>query len=822
MSNNLNLRKVLHLRSSFLRFSILTGIVLLSNIAFSQSIPILILDEHEEPYVGAQVFSANTLLSTTDEDGQCYIPDQSKLFPINIYAFSYEELAISYDDFMAKTGNTIRLIPKAAVLENVTVVGRTNTSSDKIPYHIERIQKEEIQRKQSQTSADALTKNANVYIQKSQMGGGSPIVRGFEANKLLLVVDGVRLNNAIYRNGHLQNAITIDPSMLDQIEVLYGPGSLNYGSDALGGVIHFRSTDPSLSVGEFQKSLTANSTLRWSSANQEQHAHVDVNYGSNRWASLSSLSFSKFGDLRSGARQNDQFPDFGLRLDYIDTQDGLDEIVQNPDPYVQIGTAYEQLDLLQKFKFQIDQNSNLVVNLQYSNSSDIPRYDRLIERSDDQTLKFAEWYYGPQRRIMASARYTLDLDHTLFDRMIIIPAYQNVKEIRVDRRFQSTSRSTQDETLDIGSLTIDFNKNSLGLDWSYGFDLQHNSLESEAYSEDIITKEIQNDELSRYPDGKNSMLYSGIYLKAERDFWNKHINIQTGLRYSFNQINAQYIRRDLITWPESYYQGLDTNNSALTWSVGIRYQNDAIRLQLIGASAFRSPNIDDMAKIRIKAGDITIPNLDLSPERSNNIEVNYQQKIRTSTSLRASIFYTRLQDAIIRTAFALPDGTGQIIDGGDTLTTVANVNASSGYIYGYSVGANHAFNEKWALSAGYNYTYGRAQKDNEAETPLAHIPPAYGNINLSYESRLCDLSADYRFNASKAAADFDPSVDNLDLATAIGSLSWSTFNVYSEFRIGELSLGLAMENIFDVHYRPFASGISAPGRNVIVSLRSKL
>src|SRR5687767_2075364 len=56
-----------------------------------------------------------------------------------------------------------------------------------------------------QTAATLLEQTGNIFVQKSQLGGGSPVIRGFEANKILLVVDGVKMNNAIFRSGHLQN-----------------------------------------------------------------------------------------------------------------------------------------------------------------------------------------------------------------------------------------------------------------------------------------------------------------------------------------------------------------------------------------------------------------------------------------------------------------------------------------------------------------------------------------------------------------------------------------------------------------------------------------
>ena len=143
---------------------------------------------------------------------------------------------------------------------------------------IDVITKSYIARINAQNTGDLLMSTGNVFVQKSQQGGSSPVIRGFEASRVLLVVDGVRMNNLIYRSGHLQNAITIDQNMLENVEVLYGPGSTLYGSDALGGVIHFRSRAPKLDTSD-GTAVNGLAFVRYSSANSEKTAHVQMNLG---------------------------------------------------------------------------------------------------------------------------------------------------------------------------------------------------------------------------------------------------------------------------------------------------------------------------------------------------------------------------------------------------------------------------------------------------------------------------------------------------------------------------------------------------------------
>lgn len=98
----------------------------------------------------------------------------------------------------------------------------------------------------SQTTASLIENLGNAFVQRSQAGGGSIVIRGFEASRVVLMVDGVRMNNLIYRAGHLQNIITVDNTVLDKVEILNGPASTMYGSDALGGVVSMYTRAPEL------------------------------------------------------------------------------------------------------------------------------------------------------------------------------------------------------------------------------------------------------------------------------------------------------------------------------------------------------------------------------------------------------------------------------------------------------------------------------------------------------------------------------------------------------------------------------------------------
>ncbi len=186
-------------------------------------------------------------------------------------------------------------------------------------------------------------------MQKSQGGGGSPVIRGFEANKVLLVIDGVRLNNAIFRGGHLQNVITMDNAILDKTEVLFGPASVVFGSDALGGVISFYTKKPTLSTIKNKLVTSSNAFVRYSSAYSEKAIHADISAGSNKIGSLTSFTYSDFNNLRQGKNYYTAYSDWGKRFFYTERINGKDSMLSNSNTAIQKPTGYHNMIFCKKY-----------------------------------------------------------------------------------------------------------------------------------------------------------------------------------------------------------------------------------------------------------------------------------------------------------------------------------------------------------------------------------------------------------------------------------------------------------------------------------------
>lgn len=678
----------------------------------------------------------------------------------------------------------------------------------------------EITRMMPQTSAVMLEQTGNIFVQKSQMGGGSPVLRGFEASRVLLVVDGVRMNNAVYRTGHLQNAITIDPNILDRTEVLYGPSSTLYGSDALGGVIHFITKQPVFSDND--KLLPkVNAMTRYSTAYGEFTSHADFNLGLKRFASLTSVTYSSFGDLRQGADRSPFNKDFGKRNEYVTSINGIDSIVANSDPNVQKYSGYNQIDFMQKFSFKQKEHIIHGLNLQYSTSSDIPRYDRLTDVRNGK-LRWAEWYYGPQERLLASYTFHASDLNGWFDEIKAGINYQKIEESRHQRQARASELESRIENIDVASYNIDLRKNKGGHELSIGTEGQYNKVQSMAHTTGVSNNETKPLD-TRYPDGGSTMMNAAVYAQHIYKIIPGKLLLNDGLRFNYVSLRSEFKDKTFFPFP---YDVAEQKNTALSGNLGLVYMpHYNWRFTLNGATGFRAPNVDDMGKVFESAGgeQLIVPNPDLKPEYTYNIDAGISFLKNDKIKIEATGFYTWFRNAIVTDRFQLNGADSVLYDGGMT-TIVANQNKARAWLYGCNVGLTAALAKDVVFYSTINYTYGRFYDQHNTEVPLDHIPPVYGKTGIRYNPGKLNTEFFVLYNGWKQLKDYNPyGEDNLQYATPEGMPSWYTLNLRAGYEISKnFYVETALENILDKSYRVFASGINAPGRNFVVSLRGRL
>lgn len=707
---------------------------------------------------------------------------------------------------------------KQVNLNQVVISGNKFAEKKKnIVQKIEVITQKEMTQMNAQNTGDVLTNTGNVFVQKSQQGGGSPVIRGFEASRIQLSVDGIRMNNAIYRSGHLQNIITVDNNSLEQIEVLNGPASTIHGSDALGGVIVLKTRDAKFAKTKKVALTGANALVRYSSANQEKTGNVGINFGNNKFASYTNITFSDFGDLVQGKNGVDSIMNLWKKNFIVDRINNTDSMIANSDPYKQVATGYKQVDVLQKFAFAPSQNIRHGINFQYSNSTNVPRYDRLTETSGG-IAKNAEWYYGPQTRTLLAYKFDAIKMQGFFNDLTANVNHQYINESRHNRGFKKSTLNHRDEKINVLGYSVALRHKDEQNELTIGTDAQFNNLKSTAFGENIISG-VETKIDTRYPDGTNTMNLYGLFAQHTMKLEEGKVVINDGVRFNYSSLHSTLA--DTSIQFQLPFSDLRQRNKSLTGNLGIAYMpTSELRMSLNFSSGFRSPNFDDMTKVfeSVSGQRLIVPNVDLKPEMTKNVDAGIQYN-DGKLELNAYGFYTIFSNAIVTDKYTF-NGKDSVLYDGQITAVYASQNKAKAFIYGGGLSFVYRPTNHLSLSGSTNYTFGRFNNDSIL-IPLDHVPPVTGRFGIKYDQSNWHIEFYSLYNGKKKLIDYNPNgEDNIQYSTPNGTPAWMTVN----FRAGvylekHTMVQLGIENILDKNYRYFASGMSAPGRNLVIAFR---
>ena len=771
-----------------------------------------------EPISGASIYiSANNIelrdfIGSTNNEGIIVLPKHFGSFVITANGYEVKYLPTSE----VSEGMDVFLVGSNVTLSQMVISAtRSTNQSELVAQQVSSIQRKDIQFINPANAADLLAQTGTALVQKSQLGGGSPILRGFEANKVLFVVDGVRMNNAIYRGGHLQDILSLDPMAMQNVEIAYGPSAVAYGSDALGGVMSFNTRSPRFTSGD--RLVRGNAMIRYSTADQSG-AHINLETSTERFATFTAFTFNNFGDLRQGNIRNPNYPSFGARPWYVERINGRDSVMTNPNPNVQVGSAYKQYDFMEKISFKQSEKLTHTLNIQYSTTNNVPRYDRLTQVTIENP-RFGEWYYGPQTRAMVAYHVNLNNGKRLYTTGRITMAWQNINQSRHDRLFNSPNLNNRLENVKVYSVNAVFSK-SIGqtLTTNYGLEYYFNDVTSTAHSQNIFTG-TQSALDTRYANGGSTMSGTAVYgtaiLKATRK-----ITLNAGLRYSLVNLTALFTDNSFFNFP---FSDVNQSNRNLNGSIGIIVApNTKWRLTALASTGFRAPNVDDLSKVfESNAGNLIVPNNELKPEKVANIEATIERKFNGKTTLALNGYYMNYTNALT-TGKSQFNGQDSVFYDGTLSPVYTTINASEAYIYGGNLSLNSQVSDQFSLQSSLVYTYGRIKTDN-GDTPLDHIPPVYGRTGITVQQQKFRGEFFVMYNGWKRIEDYRLNAeDNENYATPDGMPAWYTLNAKASYQIQEhLQFMVGLENILDVNYRVFASNISGAGRNVTFTLRGR-
>jgi len=719
---------------------------------------------------------------------------------------SFEEVLISADRYGAKRSQSVQ--------------------------EIEVISSKRLEEIQGATLADALTQSGKVFVQKSQMGGGSPVLRGFEASRVLILIDGIRMNNATFRAGHLQDIISIDPFSLEKMEVNFGSGSTLFGSDAMGGALYLKTRDPKIDGSE---RWIPKANIRFQSATSGIIANTSLEYRGNDWGWLLNLTHSQWGDLRMGSRSYTKLDDdFGLQPYYVEPLSNpsrlfYDSILINPDPKIQPHTGYAQSDVLLKGIWM--NKGKHIINLQGSFAPRIPRFDRMQfyappdiidPRPNYTAFNYGYWSYEPQNRALLSYTYE-PIEHQQRFRV----AHQRFDVGRVSRAFNKPNLRKQRDQINMS--TFNYDRVDYWRDWDIrsGMEYVFNHVKSSGISIDQFTKKEITSK-SRYADSFGITQATALFSHWRKN-WGDY-TVMMGARLTYYKLNAAY--KTVNPW-ELPLQDISFSHFAPSFNVGIiRKIKENLLLKTSFNQAFRNPNIDDMSKVfeSQRGLKLLLPSPSLRPEFAYTFDLNVNYKFRSKIYIEAGVYHTWVQD-LMSDAFGEVAGQDSLEWDGIMTPIYQIQNVGNGYIQGFFASIQYRFLKSWMAKFSITETRGRVRFGNDIlEQPLDHIPPLFGQVSLRWQRGLAWLEGQYLFNGDKPLEEYSISgEDNLKYTPGFingvgnvnseGNPAWGIWNLRGGYGINKYwKFGIAVENILDLRYRVFASGLTSAGRNISLNV----
>lgn len=708
----------------------------------------------------------------TDEKGEFLLSDVDEGFlSLDISHVAYRTLATEVS--LTSTSGakiTIWLEPRTIPVDGITVTASRFAEAEFLaPQNVSVTPRVEFVQRNFSTTAEVLREEPGILVQKTTYGHGAPVLRGLIGKHVLLLYDGIRLNRPTFRFGANQYLNTVDLESLDKIEVVHGPSSVMYGSEALGGAVNL--VPVSAPIGGDELAVATRLTSRYSSADDGHSHHLELNGRYRGFALALGGSYKKIGDLRAGG-------DIGRQ-----TPTGWEEA--NFD-----GHLYAPLGERSRVRFDY-----LMVRQQ-----DVPRYDRYV--SGD----FQQYIYDPQYRDLAALTVESSPALSFVSGIKTGLAYQRDLEGTIEQKVGSSKiNNSEDRVTTWGGYmqlsTIIGSRHWLSYGAEYYYDLVR-SLRTETTSEGTV------DVRSTFPD-KSKYYSTGVFLQDEISL-RQDLLVTLGARYSYIVMKSPL---------EDPFGQFDESYDDLTGSISLSYQvRPTVNLISRWSRGFRAPSLNDAVVLKYSSSGVDAPSVRLKPEYSNNFEVGVKSN---ASGFESSFFvYYDMLDGLIDRVPGMYDGKTFFDENGNGVQDEGEYdiyqrrNVSESRIYGFESHARAILSSRWELRANASWTWGENQTDHE---PMSRIPPLMGILGLRYHTTE-NLWIEIFSRASGAQRrlsqrDIDDTRIGID-----GTDSWATLNLRSQMQIGDVALNLTLANITDTTYKEHSSGIHSPGRNLVLGL----
>jgi len=606
----------------------------------------------------------------------------------------------------------------------------------------------------------ALSYIPGVWMQKTNHGGGSAYIRGLTGYQTLLMIDGIRMNNSTYRSGPNQYLNTVDPLMISHMEVLRGGGSVQYGSDAIGGTIQLLSHEPEFS----DSGIKVGGMLygKYWSSDMEKAGRAEVNIASKKWTFLGGFTYKNLGDIKAGADLGKLHP-----------------------------TGYDEYSMDFKVMYRIASKHLFTAVYQNYKQMDVPLYHKIT------TGEYSRYHFDPQQRELAYLRFESFYSKKLFSKIRYTISYQDSYEVREKQKSGSDQFiKEQDDVATVGANVELFSKISSIWTASSGVEFYHDWINSKSTSTDLESGDL---ELTRglYPDGSR---YDNFAVYSLHEFDVNRWNFSAGLRYNLVQLQLE----------DSIFGNTSVTPDAFVGNLGAIYKLNANHhFTTIINSSFRAPNINDVSSFGIADFRFEVPSYDLKPETSLNKEIGYKVKY-DHFSGAFSLFHNKLKDLIVNVP---SDYNGS--DSLDGYKVHKRENVGESILYGGEFEMEAKLTSHLIGFGNIVYAYGQNSSNDE---PMRRIPPFNGKLGLRANiSNNFLLMGEWIFAAEQDRLSSGDIAD--DRIAPGGTPGWNVINLYGTYTYEFFTLSASLQNLFNEAYRIHGSGIDGIGRSFWVSLK---
>ena len=725
-----------------------------------------------EPIAGVSIQLGDTSTGTVSDSNGVFtlsrLPAGTHELRFSIIGYESKILSVTLDGRQPRQV-TVYLQPMDIPVDKITVTAsRFAENKFSTPSSVSITAKEKFNERSFSTTAEVLREEPGVLVQKTTHAHGAPILRGLIGRYVLLLYNGIRLNRPTFRFGANQYLNTINLESLNRIEVVRGPSSVMYGSDAIGGTINLipSSLPPQSSI----LSLVPSFTSRYSSFDDGRSVGVRLDGNYKRLSSTWGLTFKEVENLRAGGDIGEQAP-----------------------------TGWKETGFNGRLAYSLNARSYVSFDYLRDRQKDVPRYDKYV------CGEFDKYIYNPQDRDLAAVTYTCEpgsLIHSFKANL----SYQFEEEGRTTQKTgKDNIEKAEDKITTWGGYVQASAMPGEGHWLTFGAEYYYDLVNGRAVNIENNTVELIR---PTYPDG-SEYRSAGLFVQDEWTL-SRLWTLTAGLRFSYVGVDSPL---------EEPFDRYEDDFKDLTASLAFSYRpQNAVNLIGRWSQGFRAPNLNDAVVLKYSSSGVDAPSPGLKAEHSNNYELGVKLDYdRVNGSL--FLFYNQLSDMIERlpgtyNGLTFYDENDNGIQDEDEYDIYQKYNVSRSRIYGVEYESRLEISSLWEVRSSVTYTRGENQTEDE---PMSRIPPLMGMIAARFKPfttfwvETLVRAADEQMRLS--ARDIDDTRIGPE-----GTASWATLSLKAHYEYEHMSLNVIFENITDYAYKEHGSGIYSPGRGVILTL----